>query len=345
MSQRVESDTTLTSPEHGRRREALIEAAIRVVAGQGMRNLTNRSIAKEAGVAHGLIRHHFGSVEALVEAALMETIEHSVEFLQMNPGSGDVEDFVRNLVPGVQSMSEELIFQYQVMIDAQRDPRLQEHLALLHRRYRQVIHSALKDMNAPCDEGMVELVYSTLEGIVFHQLIHVDVVSIEAALTRLRSILVVSDPAKGTGASAAQAHRNEAVPELVFDSAEEFLFKQLLPTYVRNVDGDTAKWCIEWYYHPEAVARIEALWSSWEHLRLDAAVGASVWWRDHADHHMRALMDPQGPFYNCDMKAHREVPVLEPRRAPRGWFSNSAEFPHRSHLDEATPPVRSASTE
>jgi hypothetical protein len=55
-------------------------------------------------------------------------------------------------------------------------------------------------------------------------------------------------------------------PELVYDSTEEFLHEQLLPTYVRDVDGRSAKWCIEWYFHPEALSRIEALWRAWEHL-------------------------------------------------------------------------------
>ena len=42
--------------------------------------------------------------------------------------------------------------------------------------------------------------------------------------------------------------------------------------------------------------RLEALWRAWEHLRLDPSTGMSVWWRDHADHHMSVLMDPEGPF-------------------------------------------------
>src|SRR5512141_2531287 len=75
----------------------------------------------------------------------------------------------------------------------------------------------------------------------------------------------------------------EKAPELVYGTAEEFLHEQLLPTYVRSVTGKTAKWCIEWYFHPEAVSRVAALWRSWEHLRLDPATGMSVWWRDHAD--------------------------------------------------------------
>jgi hypothetical protein len=46
----------------------------------------------------------------------------------------------------------------------------------------------------------------------------------------------------------------------------------------------------------------------------------SVWWRDHADHHMGVLLNPQGPFYNCDMKEHRDPDHLEPKKAPDGWF-------------------------
>ncbi|SEJ77795.1 protein of unknown function [Arthrobacter sp. yr096] len=118
----------------------------------------------------------------------------------------------------------------------------------------------------------------------------------------------------------AEAQGAEKAPVLVYGSAEEFLHEQLLPTYVRSVTGKSAKWCVEWYFHPEAVSRVAALWRAWEHLRLDPATGMSVWWKDHADHHMRVLLDPQGPCYNCDMKEHREPEHLEPRKAPAGWF-------------------------
>ena len=58
-------------------------------------------------------------------------------------------------------------------------------------------------------------------------------------------------------------------------------------------------------------------------MRLDGAAGISVWWRDHADHHMRVLLDPHGPFYNCDNSGHREPTYLEPKRAPAGWFPDA----------------------
>ena len=58
------------TPEWGRRRralnydegrEALLQAAVRVVADKGLRGLTFRAVAEEAGVNNTLVVHHFGS--------------------------------------------------------------------------------------------------------------------------------------------------------------------------------------------------------------------------------------------------------------------------------------------
>ena len=71
----------------------------------------------------------------------------------------------------------------------------------------------------------------------------------------------------------------------------------IVPVFSRQV-GDRAarRWAAECRRHPEAIVRLEALWRSWEHLRLDPATGMSVWLRDHADHHLGVLWDPDGPF-------------------------------------------------
>jgi hypothetical protein len=89
------------------------------------------------------------------------------------------------------------------------------------------------------------------------------------------------------------------------------------------------KWCIEWYYHPEAVTRVEALWRAWEPLRLDGATGISVWFKDHADHHMSVLLDSRGPFYKCDMQKHRDPENTWNRRKPRR--AGSQTFRRRKH--------------
>jgi AcrR family transcriptional regulator len=58
---------------YGDGREALLTAAVRVVARKGIRHLTYRALARQAGVTHGLVTYHFGSRDALIRAALQCT--------------------------------------------------------------------------------------------------------------------------------------------------------------------------------------------------------------------------------------------------------------------------------
>jgi hypothetical protein len=85
----------------------------------------------------------------------------------------------------------------------------------------------------------------------------------------------------------------------------------LVKAYRRPINPKGA-WCTEWWKHPEAVCRLSGLWRSWEALRLEPGTGTSVWWRDHADHHMAKLLDPDGPFKGCTMDEHGVNEVLPP---------------------------------
>ncbi|MET4095409.1 DUF4913 domain-containing protein [Arthrobacter sp. UYCu712] len=118
----------------------------------------------------------------------------------------------------------------------------------------------------------------------------------------------------GPGPDGSHTHEAPAAepaeaPQLVFGSAEEFLHEQLLPTYVRDVDDRSAKRCMEWYFHPEAVSRVEALWRAWEHLRLDGVTGISVWWRDRADHPSSTGGTKEIRAFNAprDSQPHRRI--------------------------------------
>ncbi|MDF1706131.1 MAG: TetR family transcriptional regulator [Aeromicrobium sp.] len=177
------------SHEYGERREVLVGAAIRLVARSGLRALTYRSLAREAGVSHTLIAHHFGSLDAVLDEALSATIDASVADLDLRPSSGRVGDFVADLVPGVARAPENFAFQYQVMLEARATGDPSHRLRLLHDRYRDVLRAALRDMEVPADDGTVELVYAALEGIVFHQVVAVEERLSERAIERLRTVL------------------------------------------------------------------------------------------------------------------------------------------------------------
>ena len=114
-------------------------------------------------------------------------------------------------------------------------------------------------------------------------------------------------------------------PELYYGSVDEFLREYLRHVYKRPINGRSRVWAARWWEYDEAVIRLEALWRSWEFLRRDPATGMSVWLRDHADHHMAALFDPDGPFLGAQVDASENLtarrgdplPYLPP---PEGSF-------------------------
>jgi hypothetical protein len=128
----------------------------------------------------------------------------------------------------------------------------------------------------------------------------------------------------------------DAAPELYFASLDLFMdwFVQI---YRRSTQGHNRLWCPDWWRHPEAIARLEALWRAFEHLRLDPALGMSVWWRDHVDPHLTVLTDPDGPLKGCSVEkghAERPVPAMGQTPAPAGLFERD---------DDGVPPPRPSS--
>jgi AcrR family transcriptional regulator len=58
---------------------ALLDAAERVLVGEGRDGLTTRRVARAAGVNQGLVYHHFGSLEELMLAVLERFTERLIE--------------------------------------------------------------------------------------------------------------------------------------------------------------------------------------------------------------------------------------------------------------------------
>ncbi|MFE7576303.1 DUF4913 domain-containing protein [Streptomyces sp. NPDC057521] len=79
-----------------------------------------------------------------------------------------------------------------------------------------------------------------------------------------------------------------------------------LPIYGREI-STTRPWCEQWYEHPEAVARLHALWLAWQQLTDTEAgsTGPSTWHRDHLDQALVHLRAPDGPFAACTTSPSR----------------------------------------
>jgi hypothetical protein len=107
-------------------------------------------------------------------------------------------------------------------------------------------------------------------------------------------------------------------------SLEDWVVSVFAPTFMRR-STPTFRWCAEWWRHPEAISRLEALWRSWEALRLDPLLGMGTWYRDHLDHQLPVLTAAAGPFAECDPTRHfpPETDRLAHTSAPADWWPPS----------------------
>ncbi|OPG09522.1 TetR family transcriptional regulator [Streptomyces sp. GKU 895] len=180
--------------QYGEGREALLNAAVRVVARGGLRRLTYRAVAEEAGVTHGLVVHHFGSRDALIEETLAHTIRTSLSTSALEPGTGKVADFSAGLSEMVTADPDLQAFQYELLLESRRRPELLPQIRALYDEYFDATRRELTRMlPAGADKALTRLVFAALDGLVLHQLVLGEPDVTDAALDELRSLLRLLD--------------------------------------------------------------------------------------------------------------------------------------------------------
>lgn len=178
-------------PRYGEGREALLRAAIRVVATSGLRNLTYRAVAREAGVTHGLVAHHFGSRDALLEEALRYSLQVSVETTSLESGTGRIEDFARDLADFVDKEPDLQAFQYELILESRRRPELRPYIEELYAYYRGAARRELARLGIH-DDATADVAYAALDGLVFQQISVGNPQATQHVVDALRRMLVVA---------------------------------------------------------------------------------------------------------------------------------------------------------
>jgi len=106
--------------------------------------------------------------------------------------------------------------------------------------------------------------------------------------------------------------------ELRHPTLEDWVTEFFAPTFCRSI-SPSVRWCAKWWDHAEVISRLEALWRSWEVLRLKRWEGGVLWYRD-LDSHLPVLLAPDGPFAQCTPDRHTPIKPLPVLPAPEGWF-------------------------
>ena len=177
------------TPGYGEGREALLSAAVTVVARGGLRALTYRAVAEQAGVTHGLVRHHFGSRDALIVAATEYSLNPSLVASEVTGSSGPLAAFAAGIPRMISDEGDLLAFQYEVILESRRRPELRGAVhALLHGLRRGILED-LRTHGIEATPALGALVMSALDGIVLHGLMLDEPDQVQRSLEELRTLL------------------------------------------------------------------------------------------------------------------------------------------------------------
>ena len=172
-------------------KEALLRATIAVVARGGLRDLTYRAVAAEANVSHGLVRHHFGTRDSLLAEALEFAVTESLRQTSMTGTLTDASEFGR----GIEALAERddslQAFQYELLLASRHRPELKALVQQYYDAYRNATAAHLQRLGVT-DRALVDVIWFSLDGLVFKELVHGDRADSERVMARIRQLIVES---------------------------------------------------------------------------------------------------------------------------------------------------------
>ncbi|HKU29829.1 MAG TPA: TetR family transcriptional regulator [Arthrobacter sp.] len=151
---------------YGTGKEALLAATVHVVARKGLRGLTYRAVAEIAGVNNSLVAHHFGSRDALIEAALDWSVNRSIGLSGLENLPANEEEFCGRLMALIRENPDIQTFQYEMILEARRRPELAPAVRRLYKSYISAISAGLGHLGISGDTGVAQAAFAALDGLV-----------------------------------------------------------------------------------------------------------------------------------------------------------------------------------
>jgi len=163
---------------------------------------------------------------------------------------------------------------------------------------------------------------------------HARLTQVETAIEELEDTLLAgADAAVGSPASSPAGEPTSTALTLRYPSLEAWVVGHFARVYIRP-HGGALRWCAQWWRHAEAISRLEALWRTWEALRVQP-LGLDIWLRERLDHHLPQLLAANGPFASCTPDKHHDSRDLATAPAPPNWWPTN-QTPRTSPHHRAT---------
>jgi AcrR family transcriptional regulator len=128
-------------------RARILDAAVKLIAREGINDVRIARIAMEAGVSASLLHYHFASRDAL----LAEALEHSYELVGATRTSGDepaagrLREMIDQCLPYEGALRDEWLLWVELWLHAARRPDLRQTAARLYARLHAWFEEAIAD--------------------------------------------------------------------------------------------------------------------------------------------------------------------------------------------------------
>ncbi|OBF37415.1 hypothetical protein A5719_21605 [Mycolicibacterium peregrinum] len=167
-----------------------MEAVIDIAGHEGERTVTLSSVASRLGVTHGLVRHYFGTCEALLGEAFQ--LAAGQDMSDSNIAADTVDDFARGLVDMLETDTARQLMQFDLVLSAIRDPRSADTAKCLYARFYARTASTLAHAGIDDPDGdWSALLFAMVDGISLQHFLFKDDRRTEAMLSRVRTVLAL----------------------------------------------------------------------------------------------------------------------------------------------------------
>jgi len=156
------------------RRAAILRATLRILGREGTAAITHRSVAEEAGVPIAATTYYFSSKEDLIREALHLHAEMEAERVAeatrtLGEGPTTVEALADHLADfvdhGLGAGRQALIAEYELLLQAARDPGLESLSRVFYERVRGQLEETLTELGARDPTTAARLIMAVLAGL------------------------------------------------------------------------------------------------------------------------------------------------------------------------------------
>lgn len=151
--------------------------------------MTYRAVAEAAGVNNTLVAHHFGTRDALIEAALEWSVTQSIGLSGLQNLPAGEDDFCRSIMAFILENPDMQTFQYEMILEARRRPELAGAVRRLYESYISTLAAGLDGLGFGSEPGVAQAAFAALDGLVLQLIAGVDEQAVERAIRSLWGML------------------------------------------------------------------------------------------------------------------------------------------------------------